>query len=1267
VSELMIERSGQLAKAPRDQWGKIVADSEAAIKATLTPQQLERFERGHQEKKITLRFRKENWDEVLKWFAAEVGLQLVMDAPPPGTFNYNDRNEYTPKDALDIINGALQFKGYTLLRNGEMLMLHNFKNGHIPLQYLPKITPEDLEKQSRFDYVALTLPLGSRALPAVMSVITPFRSQNTFIQTMPGNSIMIVDSVNVLREIVAAALGVEDPGAAAATATPQSVPEWRAYTLKTVKPEVVKEQVTAFAPDAKVLMNPESNQISFLAIPAVLDVISGLVEKLDAGTAVPQWRAFPLKNIKPETVRDQIASFAPDAKALINPESNQISFLATPTALTIIAGLIEKLDAGTAIPQWRTFTLKNAKFKTVREHVMAYAPEAKALANPEANQISFLASPAVLDVIAGLIEKLDAAASVLEWQAFTLKNAKSEVIRDQVAAYVPEAKVLINPESNQISFYAGPSSLKTIAALVEKLDAATAVSEWRAYALKNVKPEIVRDQVASYAPEARVLINPESNQISFFAAPSSHKTIAGLIEKLDAGTAAEQWQVFPLKSVKPEIVRDQVAAYAPGAKVLINPESNQISFLATPAQLKTIAGLIEKLDAGTAAEQWQVFPLKSVKPEIVRDQVAAYAPGAKVLINPESNQISFLATPTQLKTITGLIEKLDSEKAATQWKAFTLKNVKPEVVQSQVAAYAPEARVLINPESNQISFLAVPAVLETITGLIEKLDSDQSATQWQAFVLKNVKPDLVKEQVASFAPEAKVLVNPESNQISFLATPSVLKTIAGLVEKLDAAASRPPKMISYPVYGIVPTTLAESLQKVYPTAKIEVDDKGRRLLIWATLDEHVRISDEIAQINGKNAPDEQGSLGIRVVMYVVPNQSQARQAEQIIKALVPGAEIFIEPALYSLLAQTHITVVATVMEQQQISKMFEQINTPANDNPLELVCYPFGNANPITIETLLHGLLLSADSLSPQKLKEGIISPARLRSQYRQTIANNDIAHPFFRVDPNSKIVAIFANQADHQRAKKAIETVAALDESQSKLVSKIYTLTSPIASTLLAPLRELVPGAQLTSESATEIIAFASVADIAKLDEFIAGVADTQVVNSRHKMRLVVIPENTLYPRARIIGIMTVQFRDSGGQVYPGAHSNQLILWGHKDILDRMQTFLEETFKQTTQEVYKSYLLKNMEPRKAVDYLEKMCPNATYESDTEKRSVTAFGTPFVQQQIAKALETLDAPRPKDQELIVRYYTFDETVPSAFRTTWRTLHAQFPSISIVPD
>ena len=162
VTRLMDDRAAKLSKAERSQWPAIVTENEAALEAVLSPQQLERFEAGLAEKKIVLRFSKERWEDVLKWIAGDLGLQLVMDAPPPGTFSYSDKNQYTPKEALDVINGVLQFKGYTLFRTAEILYLHNFRNGPIPLQFLPKIEPEELPDQSRFDFVALTIPLQRR-------------------------------------------------------------------------------------------------------------------------------------------------------------------------------------------------------------------------------------------------------------------------------------------------------------------------------------------------------------------------------------------------------------------------------------------------------------------------------------------------------------------------------------------------------------------------------------------------------------------------------------------------------------------------------------------------------------------------------------------------------------------------------------------------------------------------------------------------------------------------------------------------------------------------------------------------------------------------------------------------------------------------------------------------------------------------------------------------------------------------------------------------
>ena len=120
VTRLMTERSAALAAASdQNQWPEIVQKSEEQLKALLKPEQLKNFEQAVNDKLITIRFSKEPWANVLKWFAAELGLQLVMNAPPPGTFNYNDKNSYTPKEAFDILNGRLQFQGYTRRRSSR--------------------------------------------------------------------------------------------------------------------------------------------------------------------------------------------------------------------------------------------------------------------------------------------------------------------------------------------------------------------------------------------------------------------------------------------------------------------------------------------------------------------------------------------------------------------------------------------------------------------------------------------------------------------------------------------------------------------------------------------------------------------------------------------------------------------------------------------------------------------------------------------------------------------------------------------------------------------------------------------------------------------------------------------------------------------------------------------------------------------------------------------------------------------------------------------
>ena len=57
--------------------------------------------------KLRFNFRYQPWEDVLDWLAEQADLSLQSTLVPEGTFNYSDTHEYTPTEAIDLINGVL--------------------------------------------------------------------------------------------------------------------------------------------------------------------------------------------------------------------------------------------------------------------------------------------------------------------------------------------------------------------------------------------------------------------------------------------------------------------------------------------------------------------------------------------------------------------------------------------------------------------------------------------------------------------------------------------------------------------------------------------------------------------------------------------------------------------------------------------------------------------------------------------------------------------------------------------------------------------------------------------------------------------------------------------------------------------------------------------------------------------------------------------------------------------------------------------------------
>ena len=163
--------------------------------------------------RLKFQFRYAPWKDVLDWFATQADLSLIADNPPPGTFNYSDSRSYTPAEAINLLNGVLLTKGYTLVRRERMLMLINLEDG-IPSVLVPVVPLEDLEKKAEFELVSvlfqLTKMTPEEAEVEVKKLLGP---QGSVVMLAKAKQLYVTETAGKLRVIRAMFEAIENPKA----------------------------------------------------------------------------------------------------------------------------------------------------------------------------------------------------------------------------------------------------------------------------------------------------------------------------------------------------------------------------------------------------------------------------------------------------------------------------------------------------------------------------------------------------------------------------------------------------------------------------------------------------------------------------------------------------------------------------------------------------------------------------------------------------------------------------------------------------------------------------------------------------------------------------------------------------------------------------------------------------------------------------------------------------------------------------------------------
>lgn len=162
--------------------------------------------------KIRFSFKFAPWKDVIMWFADQADLSMNMETPPPGTLNYTDTHAYTPDEALDLLNGVLLTKDFTLVRRQRMLTVHDLTSGPIPPVLVDFVLPEDLETRGKYELLKCQFQLKKMTLEdAERDIKKMLGPQGSLVTLGSSKQIVVTESAGTLRSIWRLIKAVEDP------------------------------------------------------------------------------------------------------------------------------------------------------------------------------------------------------------------------------------------------------------------------------------------------------------------------------------------------------------------------------------------------------------------------------------------------------------------------------------------------------------------------------------------------------------------------------------------------------------------------------------------------------------------------------------------------------------------------------------------------------------------------------------------------------------------------------------------------------------------------------------------------------------------------------------------------------------------------------------------------------------------------------------------------------------------------------------------------
>lgn len=783
-------------------------------------------------------------------------------------------------------------------------------------------------------------------------------------------------------------------------------------------------------------------------------------------------------------------------------------------------------------------------------------------------------------------------------------------------------------------------------------------------------------------PDAKLTGDGKAEQITAFTPQSKQDAIAKTLTQMTANVTGDnepRLEIYSIVGQNLERLQIVLEQANPGIQVSADGEGNRLLVVGDVAQHAGVRKTLETMDAVVAEDATPgEVAVYDVDPELAGqlvDLLQPLIPRASVVRN--AGRIAVRGTLRDQQIAKSAIEQLDAAEESVEkpmLRFLTLQRPLARQYLDSVKQLAPKARISEVSNRRQLAVVATEADHERISVAVSRIEAEltQQQLQMQRFDVTVDDPRRLLTLLKEEFPDRQMLLNQKQDALLVWASPDEAEQLRAKFDELTAIlpAKREPQWRSYSATDIDLADMQALLKPVVRAAEFKPEPQRKRMLVWATGEEHQKIEETLEAFQGANPAEYEA-----VLLAYPLNRGDPASVVTMLQGMRPDVQFAADERA------NRILVTAPLADQRKIQAIIEQLDV-APDKPLGDIArsYNIKSMSPSELIRLLQPSL-SKMRMTPndQQGKLAAIGPefehAKVQAALEQldgdgkqgTVVSYDVGNTDPRqvrsilqqlvpgiivsVNSDSRAVIVWASESDHEKVRQAVEQFT--KEGGSQRTTEIYRFDRTDNRSAERVFEVMAPNARVSRIYGTNSVIATATAD--EHEMFREAAAKMNGGESETVTKVYPIDKKQLNVDDVLASIDdTLKSRLA---IRMNEQTNSLMVRGSPEDQATMQQLIKEIAEQVPppeKRLAKVYELQHADPDTAVFILRDLYPQARFTEDDETGSVAAMALADEHPEIENVLKQLDVPGQQSRQT-TEIYRFDRASGRAVENAFERL------------